>query len=147
MNFEKGSYIGHECASSYGSSLLYCINIGKMLTGLKSHDHLKLLRLCIMSKQLSYYSLYLLPHKLKWNFLLCVLCSVIICCLWVGMWNMNFPMTWGMMYLEYLHLYNGSCPRRFTFIALCGGVKRKKRLFVCLRRNYHLISWNSIFIF
>ena len=46
----KEVIMGVRVPSSYGSSLRRCFTVDYHLSGLKSHDHLNLLRVCIMSK-------------------------------------------------------------------------------------------------
>ena len=50
LSLEKEVIMGARVPSSYGSSLQRCFIVEDHLSGLKSHDHLNLLRVCIMSK-------------------------------------------------------------------------------------------------
>ena len=50
LNLEKEVVFSVKVPSFYGFTLLCCFTTDKTLSGLKSHDHLNLLMVCIMSK-------------------------------------------------------------------------------------------------
>ena len=50
LSLEKEFIVGVRVPSSYGSSLQCCFTMEDHLSGLKSHDHLNLLRIRIISK-------------------------------------------------------------------------------------------------
>ena len=51
LSLAKEDIMGVRVPSSYGSSLWHCFTMDDHLSGLKSHDHLNLLRVRIMSKE------------------------------------------------------------------------------------------------
>ena len=50
LSLAKEAIMGVRVPSSYGSSLRHCFTVDDHLSGLKSLDHLNILRVCIMSK-------------------------------------------------------------------------------------------------
>ena len=123
---ERG-VLSERVPSLYGSSLRQCFTIEDNLSGLKSHDHLNLIRVR-MSKTWFYYFyfyFYVMGHFIN-NFCImyCLLCSVIILCSCVGEWTMNSPSTYNVPYLNYLHLYIRSHQKRYTWIPFHSGIKK-----------------------
>jgi hypothetical protein len=48
--------LGVKAPSLYGSTLCHCFTVEGNLSGLKSHDHLKLLRVCMLNTQFFFYT-------------------------------------------------------------------------------------------
>ena len=62
LNLAKEVIVGVKVPYLYGSSLQCCFTTYEKLSGLKSHDHLNLLRVCIMSKKMILLFFYVFYH-------------------------------------------------------------------------------------
>ena len=62
LNLEKEVILGMKVPYFYGSSLQCCFTIDEKLTGLKSHDHLNLVRVRIMYKIIFLLLFYIFYH-------------------------------------------------------------------------------------